>query len=451
MGRMMEHHPQGASPQPIQLQSGPRPAVHHPADGLRKLAGEMGNRAFSRAVVARDTGTAPVQQQAAPTWSVSDWGLATQTHQARSACWYIDSEARSLESAGFDGFAILAEEARSWGAALSGGLRPLTADEARQLTEFGEEFRSQRDKAIRILADSLVRQLSNWLTIRPISDEDLFEMRETVHHQFVRGADADVLARTVELIGTVQRLIKEVEKWTGRAGKAKYVIEQAKRIDDIHKGIKEISGKVGEAKEIVELAENIGKMTGALSKTPGGLDDIGAMEGALGAMDFVISKLQVPGFKQLWDGYIYKAAKLCLSQLRGLKEQLYKGDRQEGVRLFFVEHRNDHSAPDIKGAYFHGIDPAQHFPGGQPMLTFMWDLMRNPDSNAPVPAVAEDFFVDWREQMNAGAGEQLESDSSIGNLWNVFSRERAPNIAGWLRRNRQDAWVKLYGGMPPPN
>lgn len=269
-------------------------------------------------------------------------------------------------------------------------------------------------------------------------------MRETVHHQFVRGADTDVIAQTVDLISTVQRLIKEVEKWTGRAGKAKYVIEQAKRIDDIHKGIKEISGKVGEAKEIVELAENIGK-------TPGGMDDIGAMEGALGAMDFVISKLQVPGFKQLWDSYIYKAAKLCLSQLRGRKEQLYKGDRQEGVRLFFEQHRNARAAPDIKDAYFHGIDPAQHFPGGQPMLTFMWGLMRNPDSITSVPAVVEDFFVEWRKSMNAGAGEQLESDDSIGNLWNAFSRERAPNIVGWLRRNRNDAWVKLYGGMPPPN
>ena len=25
-------------------------------------------------------------------------------------------------------------------------------------------------------------------------------------------------------------------------------------------------------------------------------------------------------------------------------------------------------------------------------------------------------------------GEELESDDSISNLWNVFSRERAPNI-----------------------
>lgn len=158
----MEHQPQRMSPpQPTRLQPGPPPAVHHPSDGMRKLASEIGNRAFAHAVVARDAGTTPVQQQTTPSWSVPDWGLATQTLQARSACWHIDSEARSLEGAGFDRFGILAEEARSWGSALAGEMRPLTVNEARQLTQFSEEFRGERDKAIRILADSLVRQLSS--------------------------------------------------------------------------------------------------------------------------------------------------------------------------------------------------------------------------------------------------------------------------------------------------
>jgi hypothetical protein len=33
----------------------------------------------------------------------------------------------------------------------------------------------------------------------------------------------------------------------------------------------------------------------------------------------------------------------------------------------------------------------------------------------------------------------------------VFSRERAPNILPWLKKNREDVWIKLYGGMPAPN
>jgi hypothetical protein len=451
MSHMMEHQSQRTRSQgPQHSRPGPPSIGKKPSDGLRKLATDIGNRQFSAAVVARDARSAPIQQQATPGWTVAGWGLATQTAQARIMCWRIDSEARNLEGAGFDRFGVLADEARSWSNALSGDIRALTSDEARQLTDFGHDFTTEREKAIRILVDSLVRQLSQWLKAQPISDEDLFDMRETVHHQFARGADTDVIAKSVELISTVHGLIKEVEKWAGRAAKAKYMIEQAKQLEDIHKGIKEISGKVGDAKKIVELVRNIGKMTGALGKTPSGLDDIGALEGTLDAMDFVISKLQVPGFKQFWDGYIYKATKLCLSQLRALKEQLYKGDRQGGVRLFFQENSAAPSAPDIRKAYFHGIDPAQHFPGGQLMLNFMWSLMKDPESVRSVPAAVEDFFVEWRDQMNAGSGEQLESDDSIGNLWNAFSRERAPNIVGWVRRNRNDVWVKLYGGMPAP-
>jgi hypothetical protein len=48
-------------------------------------------------------------------------------------------------------------------------------------------------------------------------------------------------------------------------------------------------------------------------------------------------------------------------------------------------------------------------------------------------------------------GYELQSDDDVTNLWNVFSRERAPNILHWLKLERQDIWIKLYGGMPAPN
>ncbi len=435
-----------------------RPAPAPPRDARIAMAAAMGNQAFgalvaSGGVIARDPGpgATAAPPAAAATWDAPDFGLATQTLQARSACHRIESEARRLELAGFDGMAIYGEEARSWAESMGGAMRPLTAREATQLTEFGVEFKAEQDKAVRKVAEALVAQLTKWIDAKPISDEDLFELRETVHHQFVRSVDTDVLSQTVELVGKAEELIGEVAKWGKRAENAKHVIAQAKKLEDINKGIKEISDKVGEVKKVLELAQNIGKMTGALGKTPGGVDDIGAMEAALDVADFAVSKLEVPGFKQLWDGYIFKAAKICLKQLRALKEQLYKGDRAEGVRFFFEQSRGRATAPSIKDAYFHGVDPSQHFPGGQPMLDFMWRLMRDPDSVSSVPAGIEDFFVEWRDQMNAGAGEKLESDDDITNLWNVFSRERAPNIVGWLRRNRDEAWVKLYGGMPKPD
>jgi hypothetical protein len=84
------------------------------------------------------------------------------------------------------------------------------------------------------------------------------------------------------------------------------------------------------------------------------------------------------------------------------------------LEFFFSQHINDPKAPDIKDAIVHGVDTGQHFPYGQPMLDFMWQVMRNPDSVKAVPDGIEDFFVKWREEFNAGvAGEELESDDSI--------------------------------------
>jgi hypothetical protein len=414
------------------------------------MAAAVGNQAFSKLVVARAPDTAAPAQAATTTWNVPDWGLATQTLQARSGCSFLESRGRELLNAGFNEFELLVTEARDWNAALGPGLRPLTADEARQLSGFGSDFKAAHDKAIRQIAEALVKQLTSWLNTKPISDEDLFELRETIHHQFVRAVDTDVLARTVALVDTAENFVGEVEKWSGRAAKAKHVFEGAKRLEDVHKGIKEISDQVGEVKKLLHLAQDLGRMTGALGRTPAGVDDIGAMEAALDVMDFAVSKIEVPGFSQLWSGYILKVSKICLQQLRAIKEQLYKGDRQGGVRLFFMEHRGDDVAPDIRQAFFHGVDSGQHFPGGQPMLDFMWRLMRAPDAITSVPAGIEDFFVTWRDEMNAGVAEKLESDDSITNLWNVFSRERAPNIVPWLKGHRQEAWVKLYGGMPAP-
>jgi len=442
----------------------PRALLSAAPDERLRMASALGNQAFgalvaggggspfvAHGVVARQP-TAPAVAPATASWNAPlEWGLATQTLQARSALSHISSQAQELLNAGFSDMAIHIEEATSWSQALAGEMRPLTAHEAEQLAWFGRDFEAAYRADVQQVAQALVQQLTGWLGVKPISDEDLFDLRETVHHQFVRGVEPDVLATTSRLLEKTKELLDEVGKWAGYGAKAKDVIAQAKRFEDIKKGVKEVSDKVEEVKKVLDLARDIGRMTGTLGQTPAGVDDIGALEGALNVMDFAVSKLQVPGFKQLWDGYIFKAAKICVAQLRQLKELLYRSDREGGIRLFFEQHRRDAAAPAIKDAFFHGIDSGQHFPGGQPMLNFMWTLMRDPDAVSSVPAGIEDYFVRWRDEMNAGAAEELESDSSISNLWNVFSRERAPNIVGWLKRNREDAWVKLYGGMPAPS
>jgi hypothetical protein len=61
-----------------------------------------------------------------------------------------------------------------------------------------------------------------------------------------------------------------------------------------------------------------------------------------------------------------------------------------------------------------------------------------------VPFEVEDFFLDRRDELNAGAEGELELD------FNWTGRDRAPNLVRWLKRNRHQVWIKLYGGMPAP-
>jgi hypothetical protein len=378
--------------------------------------------------------------------------MATTAYQAHSMLLDIHVEAFELRDAGFPDFEMLRLEAATWMDTLgSSPSRMLTKDEAEKLTWFAKDFKAAHDPAIQQITASIVQQLTGWQS-QPISDAQLFEIRETIHYQFVRTPKSDVLSETSDLLGKAEEIVKEVAKWTGRAEETKGFIKEAKKFEDVNKGLKKITDKLGEAKKVTDLAKDIAKMTGTIGKTPGGVDDIAAFESALNVMDFAISKAKVPGLTQLWDGYIFKAAKICAKQLHELKELLYKGDRSGGVAFFFDQHHGDAVAPNIEDAIVHGVDTQQHFPGGQPMLNFMWQLMRTPDAIRSVPDGIEDFFVEWRGPMNAGVhADELQSDDDVSNLWNAFSRERAPNILPWVKRNRESVWVKLYGGMPAPS
>jgi hypothetical protein len=69
-----------------------------------------------------------------------------------------------------------------------------------------------------------------------------------------------------------------------------------------------------------------------------------------------------------------------------------------------------------------------------------------------VPSAVEDYFIRFRERFNAGmgSGNEIETDSSWSNAWNLFGREESPNLLRWVSDNRDAVWTRLYGGMPTP-
>ena len=167
---------------------------------------------------------------------------------------------------------------------------------------------------------------------------------------------------TVELVGKAEELIGEVAKW----GKRAETRQARHRAGEEARGHQQ--GDQGDLRQGRRGQE--GPRAGAEHRQ----DDRRARQDARrrgrhrrdggGARRRRLRRLQARGarLQAAVDGYIFKAAKICLKQLRALKEQLYKGDRAEGVRFFFEQSRARDGAVH-QDAYFHGVDPSQHFPG----------------------------------------------------------------------------------------
>ena len=409
-------------------------AERPPRDDRLTLPAMIGNQAFT-AVVARFGNTATA------TWTGPHrLGTAGNALEASMILAAIRSQAAELGAAGFEGFEIMAAEAEDRQGVLGWSpARRLTADEVEDLTEFGQEFDDATAPALAEVAGTVVRQLADW-TAPKLTDARLGALREAVHDEFVHGDGEDAVGDAVELLARAEELVGEIEKWVGRAAAAAELVGKAKRLTAIHEGIELISGRLGDALTLVELAQDIARLPGD--------DEVGAIEGAIGVADFVISKSGVPGLSQLWDGYIGKAAELCLERVDGITAAVYRADREGDIAMFFEQHRRDVSAPDISRASTH-FNQEEHFPGGQTVFNYMWQAMRDPDQldSHPmnvVPFELEDYFLERRDELNAGAKGELESD------FNWTGRDTAPNLVRWLKRNRHQVWIKLYGSMPPP-
>lgn len=415
-----------------------------PAPPSPSAADAAVSRQLARAVLARDE----TEQREKIHW-VAPLGLGTvgTASGAAKILGEIRALMREIEATGFYDFDLLREETETRIAALSSSdareTRFLEQEEAWSLNEFGEDVATRHAEALEAIKAPYVGQLASWREAKPISEADLAALEEAIHLQFARGADEDVLSRTSELLGKAKQLMSEVEKWAGYGADLERDIAGAGKLGKIKDALAKLSGKAGEYKRFVDLVRDVGKLTGKLGNTPAGLDEVAALESGFKTIDFVISKAAPPFLKDLWTGFIYKGAMQCTQNIRALKELRSAAERGPVRELFFAAHRGDSSAPSIKKAPSYDTD--EHFPGGQPVLDFMWKLMLAPDSVTAVPAGVEDYFVEFVDQFNAGAGgDELEKD------WNLFSRDRAPNIVPWVKRHRDDVWVKLYGAVPKP-
>jgi hypothetical protein len=429
----------------------PAPVARAPLPQVQ-LASAIGNHAFT-AMIARngpDAATA-APPAAAPAWRAPmDLGTISTQERAAEACARLALEAGEMMEMGFRGeFRLLHEEAmgraQQW---REGGATALTANEVEQLSQFGQEFHEAHQAALREVAGRIVAQLLRWNN-PPLTEDDLFELREATHERFTAG-DEGALEQIAEFGEKIEEITGAINDWVGYGATAIGLVRQAERLEQIQEAIDGIHSRIEEATQIITLARDVARLAGAIGDGPTGPDPIAQVEAGLGVMDFVVGRFEVPGITQLWNGYILEGARAALRGLRHVLDTYYQRERGSEVRFFFDQNRRRAQAPNIIDSLARYGNLSRHFPGGQPVFDYMWQVMRG--ESPSLPDDVEDYFVENMDVFNAGMGRtnQIETDSSVGNLWNVFTRTESPNLRAWIRDNKDEVWERLYGGMPTP-
>ena len=156
----------------------------------------------------------------------------------------------------------------------------------------------------------------------------------------------------------------------------------------------------------------------------------------------------VPLIGQLWSDYYSPMTRAILNQLQIIFDIQDRQGREHQLVEWMIN-----NAADPASGVAPRITPylAQYFPGGQPVLNFMFALVNG--HTPTVTSAVESFFVEHEDQFNAGLEErdQLETESTA-EWYNPFSwvgaETHATNLLDWVTQHSRTVWAQLYGDLP---
>jgi hypothetical protein len=410
----------------------------------------------------RQPASPPTGAATASVWK-PPFGLAVvttrdQAREATALIWMrITNLKGELENAGETDAAskleIIADEARSRTQAMTGDA-PLAAQEAHDLTEFGTDAESADREGIATLARKAEQALA------PISDaaspdtsatED--ELAESLHDAFRKGSTDRIgqLKETVDKLNEYKKKASEVLTWAKRAATA---AKSAKTVQELEKAIgtlKSVGGVLDKVSEVLKAAHAFATITGLDNKAVSPTQDaINKFQAGLDTIDLAMTFFKaVPLLGTLWSKYYMPLTKECLRLIGVIDRYQDIENRQFGLLDFWNQQasgaRKVGQAPTIPK------DLLAAFPGGQPVLDFMFAIMHD-TAPQPTPAV-EKFFLEHQELFNVKqeSWNKLESEggSHWYKPWTWRSEEKLENLLPWVQRNRRVVWSMLYGNLPP--
>lgn len=337
----------------------------------------------------------------------------------------------------------LADELRSWAEQFQSP-GPITASEARSLNGFTADYERVYNAR---MADTRARIRAGLDSLdSPPPDTTATEqlLAEELHNAFVEGAQDRVgaIRQSLERLAAYTERINQVATWAGRA---KAVLGEVRFLNQLE--------RLGTVHSIVEKVQNVATAARALA-TISGLDnqaaggdqnDLNRFEAAIDLIDVAMPLASgVPLVGQLWSSYYAPVTRACIRLLR----QIARASDLQGRQLALLDWWDRRTPGDRPPRISPELE--RYFPGGQPVLDFMYPLVN--DGDARVSSAVEQFFLQHRSMFNVRqeSWNQLEEHDN-SDWYNPFSwgnDNSAPNLLPWAQRNRNHIWSMLYGNLP---
>lgn len=359
-----------------------------------------------------------------------------------------NQEGQSIDPEVQQALDVFCEEATGYGHQFTEG-GALTEADARNLNGFGRDVQEFHDQHIAQARSRLEQAVQPLASTRQMDTSQVeSELAEELHYAFIEGSPdrIEAVRDALDKIKEYNERVQQVAEWGSRISGQIRMARSADVLSRIAQGTELVGDVLGRVSQVMTAARALSTMAGIGDQAAGDMQNsLNQFEQALAVVDIAMSFADaVPVLGTLWSEYYYPVAQNCIRLLRVIARAT---DRQarDFSQLDWRESHREGLAPRIP----RGAD--RFFPGGQPVLDFMYAVMTG-GSPVVTPAV-EGFFLQHLELFNAGRGTGAELEAAGSRWYNPLSwleEDHIPNLADWVLGHRSHVWAMLYGNIPVP-
>lgn len=328
---------------------------------------------------------------------------------------------------------------------------PLTESEARNLNSYGQEVEGFVNTQIAQARRRLQQSVAPIAEIR-VQDTTQLEddLTEQLHYAFIEGSTdrLETIQDAMEKVKDFNERVQQVAHYGSEIASRIRMARTAEALSTIASGAEQLGEVVNRIHQVITAARALATITGLDNQAVGETQNsINQFEQGLAAIDIAMSFADaIPLIGSLWSNYYYPAAQACIRMLRVIARATEREARDLATFEWSTPGR---PAGDVAPPIPRGL--ARFFPGGQPILDFMYQVMRN--GSPEVTPTVEQFFLQHIELFNVGREGREQMEATGPRWYNPFSwleENHIPNLLEWVQDHRERVWAMLYGNLPVP-